>query len=91
MPTGKKSGRRRKRGEDFAETDSDEDVVEFCPSPNPEISAALARAITDSEDESLSPTMLTPRVSKEPSLIDSEEGRYTLVLTLTVLLPPSLP
>ena len=37
LPTGEKSGHRNKRGEDFAETESNEDVVEFCSSHNPEM------------------------------------------------------
>ena len=50
-------------------TDTDSD--DFCPSLDPEATAALARAITDSEDESGgTPSLYTPMLSKEPSFSD---------------------
>ena len=50
-------------------TDTDSD--DFCPSLSPEATAALARAITDSEDESGGTSSLyTPMLSKEPSFSD---------------------
>ena len=38
--------------EDRAETDSDDDIHSLRGAVNPELSAAIARTITDSEDES---------------------------------------
>ena len=56
---------------DSAETDSD--IDDYTPSADP-LAAALARAITDSEDESGTPDMSTPRLSKEPSVdLNAEE------------------
>ncbi|XP_033762943.1 reticulophagy regulator 3-like isoform X2 [Pecten maximus] len=54
---------------EISETDSE---TEFTPSLDPVTTAALARAITDSEDESLDPSLSTPLLSKEPS-IDLED------------------
>ncbi|XP_069111875.1 reticulophagy regulator 3-like isoform X2 [Argopecten irradians] len=54
---------------EITETDSE---TEFTPSLDPVTTAALARAITDSEDESLDPSLSTPLLSKEPS-IDLED------------------
>ncbi|XP_021350778.1 protein FAM134C-like isoform X2 [Mizuhopecten yessoensis] len=54
---------------EISDTDSETD---FTPSLDPVTTAALARAITDSEDESLDPSLSTPLLSKEPS-IDLED------------------
>lgn len=54
-------------------TDTDSD--DFCPSLDPEATAALARAITDSEDESGgTPSLYTPMLSKETSFSDGHES-----------------
>ena len=59
------------------ESDFEED---FYPSSDPAVTAALARAITDSEDEGgiggTSSTSMTPHLSKEPSInnSDNEDG-----------------
>ena len=60
------------------------DLEEFMPSEDSQISAALARAITDSEDEGGSLTASTTPLtfSKEPS-ITGDDGMYLLCL------PPS--
>lgn len=53
--------------------DNESDLEDFYPS-DPMISAALARAITDSEDEGGTPsTSLTPALSKQPSVINSDD------------------
>ncbi|XP_052812998.1 reticulophagy regulator 3-like [Mya arenaria] len=53
--------------------DNESDLEDFYPT-DPALSAALARAITDSEDEGGTPNMpLTPRMSKEPSVANSDE------------------
>ncbi|CAH1789188.1 unnamed protein product, partial [Owenia fusiformis] len=72
----RKSGTPGSASKDLAITDSDTDVEEFVPSLDPEITAALARAITDSEDESKNPTpaMLTPsHRSREVSPLHSDD------------------
>ncbi|KAK7481191.1 hypothetical protein BaRGS_00027451 [Batillaria attramentaria] len=58
------------------------EVVEeedFEPSMDPATTAALARAITDSEDEGTggTPSIPTPGLSKEPSIDNSDEERRT--------------
>lgn len=54
--------------------DNESDLEDFYPS-DPMISAALARAITDSEDEGGTPSVsLSPRLSKEPSVANSDDG-----------------
>lgn len=57
-------------------TDNEIDLEEFMPSEDPKISAALARAITDSEDEGGSLTASTTPLtfSKEPS-ITGDDGK----------------
>ncbi|XP_060085815.1 reticulophagy regulator 3-like isoform X2 [Ylistrum balloti] len=57
---------------EISETDSE---TEFTPSLDPATTAALARAITDSEDESPDPSLSSPLLSKEPS-IDLEDDDY---------------
>lgn len=53
--------------------DNESDLEDFYPT-DPMISAALARAITDSEDEGGTPsTSLTPGLSKEPSVTNSDD------------------
>ncbi|KAL4222298.1 hypothetical protein ACF0H5_018335 [Mactra antiquata] len=53
--------------------DNESDLEDFYPQ-DPMITAALARAITDSEDEGGTPSVsLTPRLSKEPSVANSED------------------
>lgn len=49
---------------------------DFLPSIDPVTAAALARAITDSEDEGTggTPSLPTPGLSKEPSIDNSDEG-----------------
>lgn len=64
---------------DTVETDSEED---FIPSLDPEATAALAKAITDSEDESGTgtPSVPTPRLSKEPSVeINDDLGKINTI------------
>ncbi|XP_063421257.1 reticulophagy regulator 3-like [Mytilus trossulus] len=62
--------------EDNGNTDTDSD--DFCPSLDPEATAALARAITDSEDESNgSPSINTPMLSKEHSFSDDHDEDFT--------------
>ena len=48
------------------------------PSEDPQIAAALARAITDSEDEGGSLTSSTTPLtfSKEPSILGDDDGNY---------------
>lgn len=53
--------------------DLDSDMEDFIP--DPEATAALARAITDSEDESLSQSGNSPLLSKEPSISNSDIGQ----------------
>ena len=53
--------------------DNESDLEDFYPS-DPTISAALARAITDSEDEGGTPASLTPGLSKEPSEVNIDDG-----------------
>lgn len=54
--------------------DNESDLEDFYPS-DPMMSAALARAITDSEDEGGTPSIsLTPRRSKQPSATNSDDG-----------------
>lgn len=61
---------------DDANTDTDSD--DFCPSLDPEATAALARSITDSEDESGgTPSVNTPMLSKEPSFSDDQDEDFT--------------
>lgn len=53
--------------------DNESDLEDFYPS-DPLLSAKLAHAITDSEDETGSPTVsLTPNVSKEPSVTNTDD------------------
>ena len=54
------------------------DLEEFMPSEDPQIAAALARAITDSEDEGGSLTSSTTPLtfSKEPSILGDDDGNY---------------
>ncbi|KAH3721531.1 reticulophagy regulator 3-like [Dreissena polymorpha] len=53
--------------------DNESDLEDFLPT-DPELSAALARAITDSEDEGGTPSMsITPGFSKEPSVVNSDD------------------
>lgn len=60
--------------------DNESDLEDFYPS-DPMISAALARAITDSEDEGGTSSMsLTPRLSKEPSVVNSDDGTYCFIM-----------
>ncbi|XP_061179804.1 reticulophagy regulator 3-like [Saccostrea echinata] len=54
--------------------DSDSESEELMPTRDPKVTAALARAITDSEDEGMStPDIPTPRMSKEPSVNLNDE------------------
>lgn len=54
--------------------DSDSESEELMPTRDPKVTAALARAITDSEDEGMGvPDIPTPRVSKESSINHSDE------------------
>ena len=75
-------------------TDTDSD--DFCPSLDPEATAALARAITDSEDESGgTPSLYTPMLSKEPSFSDGMflKGLHrflSIILSSTYFLYPYL-
>lgn len=73
------------------EVDTDSELEEFVPSFDPATTAALARAITDSEDESGTP-LSTPLLSKEPSVSDhyTDEGDLpALWLIMFSLCPPS--
>ena len=56
------------------------DLEEFMPSEDPQISAALARAITDSEDEGGSLTSSTTPLtfSKEPSVLGDDGEKLGL-------------
>uniref|UniRef100_K1PIT1 RETREG1-3/ARL6IP-like N-terminal reticulon-homology domain-containing protein n=1 Tax=Magallana gigas TaxID=29159 RepID=K1PIT1_MAGGI len=54
--------------------DSDSESEELMPTRDPKVTAALARAITDSEDEGMGvPDIPTPRLSKESSINHSDE------------------
>lgn len=54
--------------------DSDSDSEELMPTRDPKVTAALARAITDSEDEGMGvPDIPTPRLSKESSINHSDD------------------
>lgn len=54
--------------------DNESDLEDFYPT-DPRLTAALARAITDSEDEGGTPSVsLTPKLSKEPSDSYSDDG-----------------
>lgn len=61
-------------------TDNEIDLEEFMPSEDPKISAALARAITDSEDEGGSLTASTTPLtfSKEPSITGDDDNQVDL-------------
>lgn len=60
--------------------DNEVDLEEFMPSEDPQISAALARAITDSEDEGGSLTASTTPLafSKEPSITGDDDNQVDL-------------
>ena len=75
----KKRKKKTDTSTDRVETESDTDLEEFCPSPDPMATAALARAITDSEDESPegSPQLLTPRLE---SALNTDEGKLWDIL-----------
>ena len=63
-----------------------EEVEEdFEPSLDPLATAALARAITDSEDEGTGGTPSIPNLSKEPSIDSSDDGMSTGVYITCVL------
>ncbi|XP_041365201.1 reticulophagy regulator 3-like [Gigantopelta aegis] len=70
---------RRARSDDevTASRVSMDDDDDFCPSMNPETIALLARAITDSEDESGTPSLPTPGASNQPSLENSDSEEMT--------------
>lgn len=54
--------------------DSDSESEELMPTHDPKLTAALARAITDSEDEGMGvPDVPTHRLSKEPSINHSDD------------------
>ncbi|XP_064648396.1 reticulophagy regulator 3-like [Lineus longissimus] len=56
---------------DRVETDTDSDIESFVPSDDPEATAALARAITDSEDEgSPCPSPMERSVEREMPVVD---------------------
>ena len=56
---------------------------DFEPSLDPLATAALARAITDSEDEGTGGTPSIPNLSKEPSIDNSDDGELVEVLMVS--------
>ncbi|KAK7110383.1 reticulophagy regulator 3-like [Littorina saxatilis] len=62
---------------------------DFEPSLDPVTTAALARAITDSEDEGTGGTPSIPTLSKEPSIDNSDDERHTEDFSLDVDAMPS--
>ncbi|KAL3831318.1 hypothetical protein ACJMK2_023085 [Sinanodonta woodiana] len=68
-------------GDSSVVVDNESDLEDFYPSIDPEVTAALARAITDSEDEggpgTGTPSLPSPGLSKEPSFCNSEDKHHS--------------
>ncbi|ESP03211.1 hypothetical protein LOTGIDRAFT_237816 [Lottia gigantea] len=82
LKVSKPAENREANGQQVVEALSDEpsailvdEEEEYIPSYDPETTAALARAITDSEDEGGTSSVPTPGLSKEPSIDNSDDER----------------